>query len=119
MALIFPTALQRLAIPVSAKTIGDNCSTIRQPFCKTFAGRQGSLRGVSNWRCVQSIGGEAAYQKLIRNPVTGDQPGYEYFKPEGKPGDADYDHHQLILHQLNTGKRDPALESGYSDGSFE
>ena len=65
------------------------------------------------------VGGEAAYQKLITNPVTGDNPGYEYIKPKGKPGDASYDHHQLILYQLNKGERDPNLESGYSDGSFE
>lgn len=67
----------------------------------------------------ESVGGEAAYQKLITNPVTGDKPGYEYIKPEGKPSDPNYDHHQIVLYQLNKGKRDPNLESGYSDGTFE
>jgi hypothetical protein len=65
------------------------------------------------------VGGETAYQQLITNPVTGDKPGYEYIKPVGKPGDPNYDYHQLILHQMNKGKRDPNLESGYSDGAFE
>lgn len=67
----------------------------------------------------ESVGGEESYQKLITNPVTGDNPGYEYVKPTGKPDDPDYDYHQIILYQLNKGKRDPNLKSGYSDGSFE
>ena len=66
-----------------------------------------------------TVGGEAAYQELITNPVTGDSPGYEYIKPQGKPTDPDYNPRQVILHQLNGGKRDPKLKSGYTDGSFE
>ena len=64
------------------------------------------------------VGGEEAYQELITNPVTGDNPGYEYVKPAGHPSDQDFDHHQVILRQLNGGQRDPNLEVGYSDGSF-
>ena len=67
----------------------------------------------------ESVGGEAAYQKLLTNPVTGDNPGYEYIKPKGNPNNFGYDAHQLILYQLNKGKRDPNLKSGYSDGAFE
>ncbi len=66
-----------------------------------------------------SVGGDQAFQQLMTNPVTGDNPGYEYVKPEGNPEDADYDPHQLVLYQLNNGQRDPSLESGYSDGAFE
>lgn len=67
----------------------------------------------------ESVGGDDAYQKLITNPVTGDNPGYEYIKPKGRPGDDNYEHRQLILYQLNKGKRDQNLKAGYSDGSFK
>jgi hypothetical protein len=65
------------------------------------------------------VGGESAFKQLITNPVTGDNPGYEYVKPLGNPSDPDYNPHQLILYQLNNGQRDTTLKSGYSDGAFE
>src|SRR6476646_12207962 len=47
-----------------------------------------------------NVGGEAAFSKLMKNPSTGDDPGYEYAKPEGKWGDAKFDSQQVILYQL-------------------
>jgi hypothetical protein len=65
----------------------------------------------------EEVGGEAAFNKLMKNPLTGDDPGYEYVQPKGKRGDADFDSQQVILYQLRGGKRDTRLKVGYLDGA--
>ncbi|NLT72337.1 MAG: hypothetical protein GXX91_16810 [Verrucomicrobiaceae bacterium] len=51
------------------------------------------------------------FAKVIKNPVTGDDPGYEYVKPTGD------DPRTIILYQLSNGKRDTTLPVGHADGS--
>ena len=62
-------------------------------------------------------GGDAIFRELLKNPVTGDDPGYEYVKPEGKLDGPGFDSQQVILYQLRDGKRDTSLKVGYADGS--
>jgi hypothetical protein len=62
------------------------------------------------------VGGEAALAKLLTNPLTGDNPGYEYVKPQGKDNDAGFGS-QVVLYQIRGGKRDTTLQVGYADGS--
>jgi hypothetical protein len=63
------------------------------------------------------VGGEAVMARLMKNPLTGDDPGYEYVKPKGKIDDKDFDSDQVILYQLRGGKRDTSVKVGYADGS--
>ena len=51
------------------------------------------------------------FAKVMKNPVTNDDPGYEYVKP------ADGGSSAVILYQLRGGKRDTTLPVGYADGS--
>jgi len=48
----------------------------------------------------------------MANPLTGDNPGYEYVKP----GD-DATAETIVLYQLRDGKRDETVEVAYLDGS--
>ena len=52
-------------------------------------------------------------KSFMENPVTGDNPGYEYLKPtdENPPPDTE------VIYQLRDGQRDMALERGRADGS--
>jgi hypothetical protein len=53
------------------------------------------------------------YAALIANPVTGDNPGYEYVKPkDDAPGRT-----TIMLYQLRGGKRDESLPVAFMDGS--
>ena len=52
------------------------------------------------------------FDELMHNPVTGDNPGYEYVKP---PPDAD-PKTTVILYQLREGRRDTTLRVGFADG---
>ena len=51
------------------------------------------------------------FATVTKNPVTRDDPGYEYVKPTGD------DPRTVILYQLSIGKRDTTLPVGYADGS--
>ena len=53
----------------------------------------------------------------MKNPLTGDDPGYEYVKPNGNANDSDFDSQQVILYQLRAGAQDDSLKVGYADGS--
>ena len=53
------------------------------------------------------------FAKLMANPLTGDNPGYEYVKPK----DSDPAISTMILYQLKDGKRDSTLPTGFADGS--
>jgi hypothetical protein len=55
--------------------------------------------------------------KLMKNPLTGDDPGYEYVKPKGNLNDKRFDSQQVILYQLRGGKRDTSIKVGYADAS--
>jgi hypothetical protein len=65
----------------------------------------------------EDVGGEAAMAKLMKNPLTGDDPGYEYVKPKGNLNDKRFDSQQVILYQLRGGKRDTSIKVGYADAS--
>jgi hypothetical protein len=62
------------------------------------------------------VGGADALANLLKNPLTGDDAGYEYVKPKGKMGEAEF-HSQVVLYQTRGGKRDTSLKVGYADGS--
>jgi len=61
----------------------------------------------------KSVGGPADLAELLVNPVTGDNPGYEYVKPEENSPLSQL----IIVYQLRNGKRDLTLPVGYGDGS--
>ena len=50
---------------------------------------------------------------LMKNPVTGDDPGYEYVPPAVDADPAT----TVVLYQLRDGQRDTTLRVGYADGS--
>jgi hypothetical protein len=60
------------------------------------------------------VGGGKSYDDLVKNPLTGDNPGYEYVKPAETP---DSYEKTIVLYQLRGGKRDEKLKVGYLDGS--
>jgi hypothetical protein len=49
------------------------------------------------------------FDQLIKNPVTGDNPGYELAQPTVE--------RHVTMYQLRNGKRDTALDVLYVDGS--
>ena len=52
------------------------------------------------------------FSETMKNPLTGDDPGYEYVKPEVM------DEKTVVLYQLRGGKRDLSLKVGYYNGSI-
>ena len=56
---------------------------------------------------------EGSLAALMVNPVTGDNPGYEYVKPE----DDEPSPEVVWIYQLRNGSRDMSLPMGYADGS--
>ncbi len=50
---------------------------------------------------------------VLANPVTGDNPGYEYVKPATNEVDGTV----VMFYQLRGGKRDTTLPAGFQDGS--
>jgi hypothetical protein len=56
-----------------------------------------------------TIGNGKDYADLLKNPFTGDNPGYEYEKPS--------DGHAVVLYQMRGGKRDLSLPIAHADGS--
>ena len=54
---------------------------------------------------------ETGLDQLMKNPITGDNPGYEYVKPEDG---ADLKT-TVILYQLRNGQRATDLKVGYAD----
>jgi hypothetical protein len=60
-----------------------------------------------------AIGNGKDFAALLANPLTGDNPGYEYVKPkEDDPG-----RKTIMIYQLRGGKRDEAVPVGFKDGS--
>lgn len=59
------------------------------------------------------IGNGKDYAALIRNPLTGDDPGYEYVKPGAEGNEST----TIVLYQLRNGKRDTSLPVAYANGS--
>src|SRR5262245_11927631 len=55
----------------------------------------------------------ATLAEVLKNPDTGDDPGYEYVKPKIKPNVAGYGS-QVMLYQLRNGKRDTTLKVGFA-----
>ena len=49
---------------------------------------------------------------LLKNPLTGDDPGYEYVNPEGERADPN----GIVIYQLRNGKRDESLLATHRDG---
>ena len=71
---------------------------------KPLIGKQGPL-GV--------IGNGKDFATLTKNPLTGDDPGYEYAKPANPAASST----AILLYQLNRGKRDSSLPVAFADGS--
>ena len=57
--------------------------------------------------------GEQRLKMLLQNPLTGDDPGYEYVKPDTDQVTRD----TVLIYQLHDGKRDTSLAAAYGDGS--
>lgn len=55
---------------------------------------------------------DTSFAELMHNPITGDEPGYEYVSP---PTDADPET-TVILYQLRDGQRDAELRVGFASG---
>ncbi len=64
-------------------------------------------------KTASEIGGDKDFAALMKNPLTGADPGYEYVKP--KKGDSL--NATVMLYQLRDGKRDEALPKCYQSGS--
>jgi hypothetical protein len=71
---------------------------------KPLIGKQGALG---------PIGHGKDYATLTANPLTGDNPGYEYVKPKDDAPSAT----TIVLYQLRGGKRDETLKVAFKDGS--
>ncbi len=55
------------------------------------------------------------FDEMMKNPVTQDNPGYEYVKPvEGFVPEE-----TVVIYQLRGGQRDETLEAGYADGTVK
>jgi hypothetical protein len=50
---------------------------------------------------------------IMKNPVTGDNPGYEYVRPQDDESRSDVP----MLFQLRNGKRDTSLRVGFTSGA--
>lgn len=63
---------------------------------------------------LEDVSGDVAdFDETMKNPVTGDDPGYEYVQPtelDPPPG-------TVIIYQLRDGAPDESLEKGFADGS--
>ena len=55
--------------------------------------------------------------QLIVNPVTGDDPGYEYVNPEPSAMRDIIPFNTILIYQLRDGQRDLELDVLYSDGA--
>lgn len=55
---------------------------------------------------------------VLSNPITGEEPGYDYVKPTIAPDDPQAST-TVVIYQLRHGKRDTELEVGYLDGSVK
>jgi hypothetical protein len=54
------------------------------------------------------VGGREFYEQIMVNPITGDNPGYEYVKP---PDDTPLSADPIIIYQLRNGQRDTSLKA--------
>lgn len=64
----------------------------------------------------EDVGGPEEFRKLMENPLTGDNPGYEYVKPpEGTAKTAD----MVIIYQKRNGQRDVTLDAFCLDGTLK
>jgi len=68
-----------------------------------------SLEDIKNF-----LGGGENFDKIINNPITGDNPGYEYVEP---PADTPLSGDPIIIYQLNNGHRDTSLKAFALDGT--
>lgn len=57
---------------------------------------------------------DSSLTSLLANPLTGDNPGYEYVKPVDESAGMSQ---TVVLYQLRGGKRDETLPVAYLDGS--
>lgn len=55
---------------------------------------------------------------VLSNPITGDEPGYDYVKPSISP-DSSLASRTVVIYQMRRGKRDTDLDVGYLDGSVK
>lgn len=53
------------------------------------------------------------FDQIMKNPITGDDPGYEYAPPVRSGPE----YKIIILYQLRNGERNETLKVGYADGS--
>ena len=73
-------------------------------------------RAYNDWpdtldQIVSIIAGNSDTKMLLTNPITGDNPGYEYIKPAADADPAT----TIVMYQLSGGKRDTSLPVLYAD----
>lgn len=62
---------------------------------------------------------EAEFRRALRNPLTGDDPGYQYVKPPAGVLDSSLAHRVVVLYQLRSGQRATDLPVGYAGGDVD
>ena len=60
---------------------------------------------------IEGLISDVDFEQLMSNPVTGDNPGYEYVKPSDSADPAT----TVILYQLRGGQRATDLQVGFAD----
>jgi hypothetical protein len=71
------------------------------------------IGGLSPNPTLGIIGKGHDFAFLLRNPLTGDSPGYEYVKP---PDETEEDSGTTVLYPLRDGRRDYDWGRGYANG---
>jgi hypothetical protein len=91
------------------------------PILETFWGDEGqwpdSLDQVKEQaeKTATDMGVDKDFATLMKNPLTGDDPGYEYVKPaEGDPLET-----TVMLYQLRGGTRDTTLPKCYQSAAVK
>lgn len=62
--------------------------------------------------------GDENFAKFMKNPLTGDSPGYEYVKPNIDLPEPQFQK-TAVLYQLRNGKRAEDLPVGFADGGIQ
>jgi hypothetical protein len=107
------TAMQEIESSQNMKILGTAINT--------FRGDEGrwpdSLDQVKQQaeKAATDMGVDKDFAALMKNPLTGDDPGYEYVQPaEGDPLET-----TVMLYQLRDGKRDTSLKKCYQSAAVK
>src|SRR5262245_30389863 len=77
-----------------------------------FGEKKGGRDLQMTYSILVSTAGPISFREVLANPLTGDNPGYEFVKPDGNSD-------RPVIYQLEKGKRTEAQAKGYLDGSVK